>query len=336
MTLEPIEPEIAVESYLKAVSNELAKSTQYAHKSRLGHFVRWCGEQNLDNLNELTGRKIQQYRVWRREDGDLSKPSEKTQMDTLRVFVRWLESIDAVEQDLHVKVRSPSLSPEENARDVMLERETADKVLSHLRKYEYASRPHVSMALLWHTMMRVGAARALDLSDYYRKEQYLEVVHRPETDTPIKNKQRGERLVAVSDEIAEVIDDWIQDRRPDVVDEHGREPLLATSQGRPHPTTLRKYCYQQTRPCVYTKHCPHNRDIKKCPATDDQEPYSCPSVVSPHAIRRGAITNSLKQDVPEKIVGDRANVSQDVLEKHYDRRSEREKMEQRRGYLDNL
>jgi hypothetical protein len=36
------------------------------------------------------------------------------------------------------------------------------------------------------------------------------------------------------------------------------------------------------------------------------------------------------------VVGDRMNVSLDVLEKHYDRRSEEEKAEQRRGYLDEI
>jgi hypothetical protein len=32
----------------------------------------------------------------------------------------------------------------------------------------------------------------------------------------------------------------------------------------------------------------------------------------------------------------RANVSQDILEKHYDQQTQREKMEQRRKYLDNI
>ena len=66
------------------------------------------------------------------------------------------------------------------------------------------------------------------------------------------------------------------------------------------------------------------------------ETSKCPSSVSPHAIRRGSITQHLSKDVSEKVVSDRMNVSLDVLEEHYDRRSEREKADQRRDYLDEL
>jgi hypothetical protein len=58
--------------------------------------------------------------------------------------------------------------------------------------------------------------------------------------------------------------------------------------------------------------------------------------VSPHAIRRGSITHFLTEDVPTEVVSDRMNVSRDVLEQHYDRRSEEVKLEQRRGYLENI
>jgi hypothetical protein len=36
------------------------------------------------------------------------------------------------------------------------------------------------------------------------------------------------------------------------------------------------------------------------------------------------------------VVSDRANVTSDVIDQHYDQRSQREKMEQRRGYLDDI
>ncbi|WP_138006503.1 tyrosine-type recombinase/integrase [Halalkalirubrum salinum] len=336
MSLEPIDPETALELYLADRENELTEATLYSHKSRLGHFVRWCDDQEIDNLNNLTGRQLHKYRLWRREEGDLSIASEKTQMDTLRVFVRWLEQVDGVEQDLSTKVRSPSLSPEQNTRHVMLDTERAKKVLAYLEKYEYATFGHVTVALLWHTMMRVGAAHALDLDDYHPDEQYLEVCHRPETGTPIKNKEDGERLVALSEQICELLDDWIENKRPEVTDDNGREPLLASVQGRAHRTTLRGYCYRVTRPCAYGEECPHDRDPDECDATHRDAAFECPSSVSPHAIRRGSITHSLNSDMPENATSDRANVSKMVLEQHYDRRTKREKMEQRREYLDNL
>lgn len=70
-----------------------------------------------------------------------------------------------------------------------------------------------------------------------------------------------------------------------------------------------------------------------CTGTDDR---TCPEAVSPHAFRRGGITHFLSQDVPVEVVGDRMNVSRDVVDKHYDNRSEEVKLEQRRGYLDDV
>ena len=40
--------------------------------------------------------------------------------------------------------------------------------------------------------------------------------------------------------------------------------------------------------------------------------------------------------MPVVILGNRMDVSRDVLDKHYDKRSEEVKLEQRRGYLDKI
>lgn len=336
MTLEPIDPETAVEWYLEDRTNELAASSIQSHEYQLAHFIRWCKEEGIENLNSLTGRLLHKFRLWRRRDGDLNKVSEKKQMDTCRIFIRWLEAVDGVEQDLSEKVQSPSLSRGEDARDVMLESDRARKILAYLAKYHYASVEHVSTALAWHTMMRTGSIHALDVGDYDRSEQYLEVRHRPDTGTPIKNKSNGERLVALSNQMCELLDDWLATKRPDVIDPHEREPLLASNQGRLAKSTIRTYVYQWTRPCVLGAECPHERDIEDCEAGDRGHYSKCPSSVSPHAIRRGSITHSLNSDWPETAVSGRANVSQTVLRRHYDSRSERERMEKRRGYLNNL
>ena len=241
-----------------------------------------------------------------------------------------------MEPDLDAKVRSPTLSGNDNVRDVMLDPERAEQVLGHLEKYEYGSRPHVVLSLMWNTMMRVGAVHALDCEDYDASDQSLQLVHRPESGTPLKNGKKGERFIAISEDICVLLDDWLTDRRPAVSDDSGRHPLVTTPQGRAHRTTLRGDCYRYTRPCVPTGECPHDRVIEDCQAKEYDAASECPSSVSPHALRRGGITHALSEEWPMKAVGSRANVSETVLEQHYDQRSAQEKMEQRRQYLDNI
>ena len=61
MSLEPIGPERAVELYLQDRESELSKRSQYGHKSRLGHFTRWCDEQDITNMNKLSGRDLHRF-----------------------------------------------------------------------------------------------------------------------------------------------------------------------------------------------------------------------------------------------------------------------------------
>ncbi|WP_075936851.1 tyrosine-type recombinase/integrase [Halosegnis longus] len=336
MTLEPITPDRAVKLYLQDRENELAHSTHKSHRSRLSYFTDWCEQEGIENLNTITGRQLYEYRIWRRNDGDLVPVSEKGQMVTLRVFIRWAESIEAVDQDLHTKVQIPSLAHNEGVDDAILDVEQARSILDYLQTFEYASRRHVVFALLWHTMCRRSSVRALDVTDYNPDEQYLEVIHRPDTGTPLKNQGRGERYIALSEQMCELLDDWIETTRDDVVDDVGRHPLIATAQGRIHQTTVQNYVYCLTRPCEIAGDCPHDRDVETCEATEWQHPSKCPSSVSPHAVRRGAITHALSTGTPQQVVSDRANVSTAVLDKHYDARSKREKMESRREFVDSV
>jgi integrase len=336
--LTPTPPEEAYDLFLRERATEVSDNTLQAYEYRLKHFLRWCADvDGIDNLNDLTGRDLHRYKLWRREDGNLNTVSLKGQMDTLRVFIRFCGTIDAVDPDLAPKVVSPTVGDGEGQRDVKLDPDEATDLLEHLGRFEYASFAHVLVLLLWQTGMRVGTVRALDTEDFDADQECLAVRHRPDTDTPLKNKANGERLVALTPDVCAVIEDYLDVNRPDVTDDHGREPLLATSRGRPSDNTLRVRVYRWTRPCQYGRGCPHGRDTDECEALEGRWTASkCPSSVSPHAIRRGSITHHLTRDVPEQVVSDRMNVSKRVLDKHYDKRSEAVKMEQRRGYLDGV
>lgn len=323
--LDPLEPDRAQELYLKQM--DASKKTVQAHKYRLNPLVRWCDENDIDNLNELTGRDLQEYRLWRQDDADLKKITLTQQMSTIRVFIKWCGSMEAVPADLYEKVMVPRVRPEEERSEEMLEAETAEAIREHLMRYHYASFEQTVFVLLWETGMRLGGAHSLDLEDIDIENRRLELVYRPERGTELKNGGAGERPIAITESFAEILQEFIENTRQDITDEYGREPLFTTSHGRLCRNSIRRAVYRVTAPCFRNEPCP------ECTGRDENK---CPEAVSPHPIRRGSITHFLTKDIPTEIVSDRMNVSRDILDKHYDRRSEEVKLEQRRGYLDNI
>jgi integrase len=336
-SLEPISPERALDLYLDDKKRDCQQATIDAHRSRLRFLIKWCEDNGVSNLNDLTARDLHEFRVWRRQN--LNTVSEKTQMDTLRVFIRWCENIGAVTPNLYEKVDSPDLEAGENARETVLHAKRAREILTYLEQYEYATVDHVCWLILAETGMRLGGARSLDIRDSHPDAEtpHFDVRHRPEMDTPIKNKSRGERRIAVSAEACNIIGDYLQHQRPDVEDEYGRKPLLATSHGRVARSTIRTYIYRWSRPCVRDAECPHDRDPDECEAaTDRDRAAQCPSSVTPHPIRRGYITQLLRAGVPVETVSERCNVSPAIIDQHYDVRSEEDKMRQRQQVLDDV
>jgi len=325
--LEPIDPRTAQRLYLDHKAAECTERTVQAHRYRTNHFVRWCGENGVENLNELTGRHLHRFRLWRKDDGDLNAVSLQTQMSTLKVFLRWAGSIEAVDPNLYSKVMVPQVSGDEERRDERLNAETAQEILDYLAKYHYASREHVLLALLWETGVRIGGANSLDVRDLDTEGQALTFRHRPDEGTTLKNGSGGERLVAVTESLDRLLGDYLEATREAVVDDYGREPLLTTQKGRLSRSSMRRIVYNVTAPCFRGEECPG------CTGDPDSK---CPEAVTPHAVRRGSITHFLTSDVPVEVVGDRMDVSRKVLDKHYDRRSEEVKLEQRRAYLDNI
>ncbi|WP_415381612.1 tyrosine-type recombinase/integrase [Halosimplex sp. TS25] len=325
--LEPIEPRTAQKLYLDHKASQYSVKTVRAHRYRTNHFIEWCDIEDIDNMNDLTGRSIQRYRLWRQDTGDLAKITLNQQMSTIRVFLKWAGSIEAVAANLYDKVMVPRVTPEEERRDETLSTEEASTILDYLSTYHYASVEHAVFAVLWETGMRLGGANSLDVGDVHVDEEAIELVHRPDRGTQLKNGANGERPVAITTSLAGLLEQYVENTRVDATDESGREPLFTSSYGRLSKSSLRRYVYQVTAPCFRNEPCP---DCSGC-----DEPR-CAEAVSPHAIRRGSITHALTEDVPVEVIGDRMNVSRDVIDKHYDKRSEEVKLEQRRGYLDNI
>jgi integrase len=232
----------------------------------------------------------------------------------------------------------PEVTTPDGTRDEKIDEDTAEAILEYFEQFRYACRQHVEMALCWETAMRAGAMRSIDVSDCHLDSDapYIELVHRPDQGTPLKNKEKSERRVNLPADVSEVIRDYIEYNRPDVTDEYGREPLLATNHGRVTYNSIRRDFRGITRPCVYANECPHDRDPDECPgAGGKRNADECPSTVSCHPVRRGSIPRRhLDRDIPEGVISSRCDVSKDIMSRHYDRQDEETKARIRREHLD--
>lgn len=332
--LYEVEPETAVKRYLSDREDEVSASTLRSHRARLKHFLRWCGEQELKNLNNLSGRDLQDFRYWRKEDGNLNNVSMHTQMTTFRVFINWCEDYQAVIPGLNEKIRVPKLDRDEDVSDREMEPERALNILDYLGEFHYASRDHAMFRVLFRTGVRIGGLRALDMDDFHSQDQYIEVEHRPETGTPLKNGEKGGRPIYMNGMTVQVLKDYIEHNRIEGVDSHGRKPLFTTHHGRLSANTIRQRFYRLSHPCFYTGKCPHDENPDDCEYKQNVDYSSqCPSAEPPHSARKASITYWRQRDTPAQQVGERANVNQDIIEKHYDKRSKKDKMNQRKDFF---
>ncbi|MFA9516337.1 tyrosine-type recombinase/integrase [Halopenitus sp. H-Gu1] len=346
--LEPISPNDAVEMYQEAMRDEHAESTRKSAKHRLGAFVQFCDEEGIEDLTELTGRDLFQYRIWRREgQGDGREPIKlvtlKGQLATLRRFLRFAANINAVPPELYEQIVLPTMKNGEDVSESTLDPSRIIDILRYLEGAQPASRDHIILLLLWETGARTGAVRGLDLGDVDLDGSHprftgpaVSFNHRPDTGTPLKNQEAGTRWNRISGSTAAYIEDYIEYHRDDVTDDHGRHPLITTEYGRPTGNTLRVSLYRVTRPCWRGEPCPHDRNVDECDATHLDHASKCPSSRSPHDVRSGRVTYYRREDVPRRIVKDRLNASEDILDRHYDRRSDREQAEQRSDHLPDI
>lgn len=341
--LKPLSPDEAVQKFLANEKSELAPKTLEEYERELTRFVEFCEKNDIEDSTEFDGRVLHDFKIWRRDEahddeGSLSNKTMRDEMYLFRKFIRFLESIDAVTPRLHTKIEIPTLDPGEGERDIEFDSDELNSILAYLEKYEYATREHAVWVLFAATGRRPSGLRALDLKDIHfaEDEAYIEFHHRVdgEIETRLKNKKSSENTVYLSDSAAEALQDYIDTNRVNI-SENGRSPLLTTVHGRLSDSSIRKYVYKWSRPCVTGDSCPEGRDQEECEAMESSGcAVKCPFSKPPVALRHGYISNLRRQGVSLHTISDRCDVSEETIEKHYSELTEKEKRELRREELE--
>ncbi|WP_158853978.1 site-specific integrase [Halorhabdus sp. CUG00001] len=336
--LEPIAPQDILDWYLEHRRDDLRTSTRRKHRSALGTFVDWTDEAGIENMNDIGGRQLMEFKTWRKTETDLVTVSLNGNLAILQRFLRFCENIDAIADGVADRVPLPNVPPEEEVNYEVPSDEEVREIQTYCRRFEYTSRRHVEFELIAEIGVRLGAVRAIDMDDFDPDEKVIHLRHRPEsTDeygTPLKNGPDGERIVNLSDRLRDYIVAYIDQKRTDVRDKFDRKPLFTTSSGRPSTATIRRDFYKLSRPCTYANSCPHDRDITDCDAAQNANAADCPSRFSTHPLRKWAIMRQLNEGVPKELLSDRVDVSTPVLDKHYDQRTKAKKSRRRREVLE--
>lgn len=336
--LKQMTPRKAVERFLERRRSDdtTSPATIQTYENRLSQFVRWCEDRGTLNINDLSGRDLDDYWQYRRED--LNDVSLKNEFTSIKKLLEYLVAIEAVEPDLpdQVAMLKPTLSKDQRSNDRKLSTERATEILEYLDKFQYATRDHAMFLLLWHTGCRMGDLNSLDLADFHEDDGYVEFRHRPTQGTRLKNGYGGERDNALDPTVAEVVGDYVREHRVDCVDEHDREPLFSTVRGRMAKSTIRRRVYGLTQPCTVGE-CPYDEiDPDTCEALRHGHESKCPSTYSPHRIRTGAITHMRESGMGVDTVAERVDATAETIRDHYDRADERDLMENRRTEVSKL
>ena len=303
----------------------------------------------MDELAALSKSNLAKFKDWRRRDGKITLIILHDQMANIRVFLRWCEEKEIVADGLADNVEMPDVEEGDMVSYVRLDTESAERIIAYHQQFRYTTRGFAMFGLMWEGLCRLGGVRSLDLEDYNREEGYITLTHSPEEGTPLKNGASnedtehggGEREINLPEWVCQSLNEYLDGtsdpshpQRIDVKDEYGRKPLFSTRNGRVFHSTIRRDLYRITQPCRYGQGCPYNRDPDKCDARNDNSRLSqCPSSVSPHPVRRGGICHQIKQGVNKDTICNRANVSRNVLDTHYDIRTREEARRQRRKEL---
>lgn len=353
--LEPISPNEALRMWIDRCRSTRADETIQSYQYRLNPFLDWCEVQGINNMNDLTSRDIFAYDSHRRSDG-LKATTLKTQIGTLKRFIRFCERIDAVESGLTNKIEVPTADLAQRVNDELLTAERAEVIRSNLEKYRRGTREQAMFEILWHTGCRMGGLRGLDIDDFYFEPDHLErlrhqdsidqsaleavelpfLYFRHRDETPLKNKEAGERPVGLSETVADRIRDYINVERSERTDENERRPLFTTEKGdtaRVSKSGIRREIYILTQPCRFGS-CPHDRSTTSCEALEHGREARCPSSRSPHPIRTGAITHMRDEGWPPEVVAERVNATPEVIREHYDHPDPIRRMQSRRQYLE--
>lgn len=305
-----------------------SKKTFTAYASNINDFIQ---SQNIEDLNDVEPKTVNRWHQAMQRKGN-ARTTRDQKLTLLRSFFEWTESQWRVSNDER-SITEPiermrndlSVSPDEKSRagdeDRIISVDKAEKILGELARHEYASREMTEFLLIYHVGLRQSGIRSINCGDVRPEDDIIKVKNLPEDrGVRLKKGDNGERHVVIKQAVMNVVQDYMNSNRSEPND--GSNALFTTNFGRISKSTLYKDIEYLTR-------CGDCED-KGGKALTKKNASQCSESISPHDLRRVAVTRMRDNGMTWEAISGRANSSIDVLKQFYDSASSSEKAERRR------
>lgn len=326
----------AIERYVQRKRPDWSGGTERTYRRNLELFVDYTAGREIESLSELTRWNVGAFTDYLLAQ-DYAKASVASRQKSIKTWLKWLEGQGLLEPGVHLAIETLKLTDDEESSDEQLDPEAARTLLAFYRDSSKwrGTRGHAILEVLWHTGCRASGLIALDLGDFDGDAGDLMFRNRPETDTRLKRGDQHQRNVTISETPTDVLRLWCARERPSVRDDHGREPLFPSEDGRPTVDTVRYWVYEATQPCM-AEECPHGKRRPNCEWVPRNEASKCPSTRSPHPVRRGSITWQRNLGFSAETVAERAAATPGTIRRYYDDPDYEDELERRRSQTEDI
>jgi len=330
----------AVDRFINRKKVNWKGETARTYRKSLDTFETYLKQSSFDTSEEsvadLQRWILGDYQDWLVAD-DYARATVQSKQKQARRWVKWLESQGFVEMGLHLAIEPLELSDQEQTSSKILEPAQINGYLAYYRNSPKwrGTRQHAILEVIAHVGARRSGIRALDVEDWDSENRKLAFLNRSERGTRLKGGDSHQRIVVLSEVPAQVVDEYLEKYRMVKNDQHGREPLFSSRQGRPTKSTITNWMYAATQPCIMQK-CPHSKERHSCKWTKQTKASQCPSSSSPHPIRRGSITWQLNIGRKIEDVAARAATTPGVIRRYYDRPNLDAELRRRITKFDNI
>lgn len=312
--------EEAVDLFIRRNSPDWKGETERTYRKSLATFEEYAADAGIETLEGISLWSAGQYTDWLlEEERDYASATIASKQKQARRWLKWLESQGLVDIGTHLAIEPLQLEDKEQTSSDILRPQRLREFLGFYRDSmrHRGTRAHALLEVIGHTGCRRSGIRALDVGDFDADDRTLQFINRPESGSRLKRGQIHQRKVVLSEEPSRVLEEFIARERARKHDQYGRKPLFASTQGRPAESSITRWLYLATLPCLMMD-CPHGKHRPSCEWTEGSEASKCPSSKSPHPVRRGSITWQLNIGRDINDVADRAATTPDVIRRYYD------------------